>query len=409
MKDAGEPIKGAHAMAVSRFLQDRRANVGIIFALSIVPVFGLAGAAVDYSRASAARTEMQAAADATALMIAKGAATNPNLQSTGDQFFRAQLKQPTALANLAVTSTYSQQGSNYLVNVSATANVKTEMLSVFNGPPTLNLATSAQVTWGNMKLRVALVLDNTGSMLQGSPTNKITALKSAAHQLLSQLQAAAAQPGDVQVAIVPFTTDVNVDPTNVNASWIDWSDWNSNNQNCTTHNNVQTCTPKPHSAWNGCVMDRGTSTAPTNATAPDVMNTTPVPGTPSTQFAAHQASPCPAAMMPLSYDWTALNNRIDAMAAGGNTNQTIGLALGWQALSQGNPFNATALPSFTQQVIILLTDGLNTHNRWTATASKILQDCATDPSMYFALTTPGQIVTTFNTIGTSLAQLRIAR
>ena len=227
--------------------------------------------------------------------------------------------------------------------------------------------------------------------------------------------------------------------TNLAASWIDWSDWNSNNQNCTTHNNVQTCTPKPHSAWNGCVMDRGTSTAPTNATAPDVMNTTPVPGTPSTQFAAHQASPCPAAMMPLSYDWTALNNRIDAMAAGGNTNQTIGLALGWQALSQGNPFNATALPSFTQQVIILLTDGLNTHNRWTATASKIdartadvcsniksahiqvytvlvmsgdsqiLQDCATDPSMYFALTTPGQIVTTFNTIGTSLAQLRIAR
>ena len=130
------------------------------------------------------------------------------------------------------------------------------MLSVFNGPPTLNLATSAQVTWGNMKLRVALVLDNTGSMLQGSPTNKITALKSAAHQLLSQLQAAAAQPGDVQVAIVPFTTDVNVDPTNVNASWIDWSDWNSNNQNCTTHNNVQTCTPKPHSAWNGVPASR---------------------------------------------------------------------------------------------------------------------------------------------------------
>jgi hypothetical protein len=41
--------------------------------------------------------------------------------------------------------------------------------------------------------------------------------------------------------------------------------------------------------------------------------------------------------------------------------------------------------------------------------STILQNCASDSSKYFALTTAGQIVTTFNTIGTNLSHLRIAK
>jgi Flp pilus assembly protein TadG len=44
-------------------------NVTILFALSMIPVFGLVGAAVDYSRANSARSAMQAAVDATALML----------------------------------------------------------------------------------------------------------------------------------------------------------------------------------------------------------------------------------------------------------------------------------------------------------------------------------------------------
>jgi len=54
-------------------------------------------------------------------------------------------------------------------------------------------------------------------------------------------------------------------------------------------------------------------------------------------------------MMPLGYDWTAMNNKVDALVATGNTNQTIGLAWAWQALSQGAPLNAPALPDNTSK------------------------------------------------------------
>ena len=38
--------------------------------------------------------------------------------------------------------------------------------------------------------------------------------------------------GDVYVSIVPFVKDVNVDPGNYKANWIDWTDWKANNGTC---------------------------------------------------------------------------------------------------------------------------------------------------------------------------------
>lgn len=46
-----------------------------MFALALVPIIGVVGAAVDYSRANAARSAMFAALDATALMLSRDAAT----------------------------------------------------------------------------------------------------------------------------------------------------------------------------------------------------------------------------------------------------------------------------------------------------------------------------------------------
>ena len=73
-------------------------------------------------------------------------------------------------------------------------------------------------------------------------------------------------------------------------------------------------------------------------------------------------------MMTLSTDWTALNSKIDAMTPTGNTNVTIGLQMAWQTLSPVAPFNAPAPAPDLDKVIILLTDGDNTQNRWTSSA-----------------------------------------
>ena len=60
---------------------------------------------------------------------------------------------------------------------------------------------------------------------------------------------------------------------------------------------------------------------------------------------------------------------IDAMSANGSTNQTIGLAWGWHSLTQGAPLTPPALPANTQRIIIILSDGLNTQNRWNGNGS----------------------------------------
>ncbi|HWP14252.1 MAG TPA: pilus assembly protein TadG-related protein, partial [Xanthobacteraceae bacterium] len=57
----------------SRFFADQSGGVAPLFALGLVPMIGLAGAAIDYSRANAARTAMQATLDTAALMVAKDA------------------------------------------------------------------------------------------------------------------------------------------------------------------------------------------------------------------------------------------------------------------------------------------------------------------------------------------------
>ena len=52
--------------------------------------------------------------------------------------------------------------------------------------------------------------------------------------------------------------------------------------------------------------------------------------------------------------------------------QAIGLAWGWQSLTQTAPLNAPAFdPSYQyRQIIILLTDGLNTQDRWYGNGSQ---------------------------------------
>ena len=77
--------------------------------------------------------------------------------------------------------------------------------------------------------------------------------------------------------------------------------------------------------------------------------------------------------MGLNYDWSAMTSLVNNMSPNGNTNQAIGLQLGWMSLVGGGPFTAPPMdPNYTYtQVIILLTDGLNTQDRWYTSQSSI--------------------------------------
>jgi Flp pilus assembly protein TadG len=427
-----------------RFLQDNLGNILPIFALSLLPVLALVGMGIDYGRASAANAKLQAALDSTALaMSAKAASLSAtDLAAQANAYFLAVVS-AAGIVNPTISTSYSNTNGTQLV-VTGSATVNTFFLGL---PPisksAINISTSSTIAWGNSRLRVALVLDNTGSM---ADSGKIGALQTATKNLLSQFKAAAVNNGDIYVSIIPFVKDVSVDSTNYNANWIDWTDWDANNGTCSGggHHHggstQDTCggtwTPAAHNTWNGCITDR-TQSYDTNVTAPTAGNV-------ATLFPAEQYGSCPLQMTGLSYDWTSMNTLVNQMTPNGNTNQAIGLAWGWLSLVGGGPLTAPAMDSNYQynQVIILLTDGLNTQDRWYSDqgsidarqqitcnnikaagitlytvqvntggdpTSTLLQNCATDSSKFFLLKSAGEIVTTFNSIGTNLSKLRIAK
>lgn len=429
-------------MLFCHFVSDRKAQVAPLLALAMIPIVGAVTAAVDYNRANIARTSMQAALDATSLMIAKESKTlyGTDISSLANNYFKANFNN-TQAKNVTVTSNLQNpQPGSYVLDITASASVPVKFTSIF-GKSNVDISASSQAVWGIHKLNLALALDNTGSMAQ---SGKMAALKTAAHNLLSTLQNAAHSPGDIKVSIVPFDTDVNVGTENVNATWIDWGDWEAANGTCThftgrsTPTSQSSCasksgtwTPAAHSAWNGCVYDRDQNN--------DVGNTATVPGTPATMFRAHQASSCPASMMPLSEDWTALNAKIDAMTPTGNTNVTIGMALAWQSLTAADPFDAPAKATDLEKVIVLLTDGTNTQNRWSSSETSIdsrtskacanakadnvqvytvrvidgnaslLMGCATKAAMYYDVEQADQLNAAFGAIAQNLANLRLTK
>ena len=426
-------------MLFARFLRNQKGGVAPMLALGIIPLIGAVGAAVDYSRASSTRTAMQAALDSTALMLSKDAQslTTAQLDSKASIYFNALFHRPEA-SNVQVTQQFSSpQAGSFNIKVTGSATVNTMVWRVI-GQEQVTITASGEVVWGIKKLNLALALDNTGSM---ASSGKMTALKEAAHNLLNTLQKAEKTPGDVKISIIPFAVDVNVGTDNVNESWIDWDDWDSKNGTCSVSisnpkteskctNAAGIWTPHAHSVWNGCVMDRDQN---------NDVNATPTGDAAAVKYRAHQAPNCPAAMMTLSSDWTALNAKIDAMTPTGNTNVTIGMQMAWQTLTAAAPFNAPAVAPDLDKVIILLTDGQNTQNRWSSSTSSIdsrtqkvcdnakaanikvytvrvidgnatlLQNCATKPDMYFNVQQASQLNNVFSSIAQNLANLRIAK
>jgi hypothetical protein len=552
-------------------LRNQTGNLSVILALSAIPLTLAMGAGVDFARGLAVHSNMADALDSAALAVGS-AATKPgtcssdgssssttgngptgnptpcaSLQQVAQQYFSANFKQDSSADTVGKVSIAIV---NQSVTLAVTDNVPTTFLQAADrlmGSTALDnmpVNASSTVVWGQTKLWVSLVLDNTGSMTQtdGTGTSKISALKTAANNLLSTLQSASANPGDVEASIVTFAKLVNVGKSNVNASWIDWTDWqapppgaapsssvvagspcpwtvSSNGFDCVTTpdgstkaNNIPSSGPNPGyicpsvvqtytstgslaglgghyfngcyttvstvtqvssgknatcsgysncsctgtgkntvcsqttithpwlvnptSTWNGCIEDRVQNY--------DTQNTSPS----SSGFPAANDDNCPVtSVVPLTYTWSTLTSDITAMTAQGSTNQTIGLVHGWQSITTGLPYSAPSLPANTSQYIILVSDGLNTQDRWygdgsnqssqvdtreglactaakaagiviytiyvdlngTQGSSAALQSCASDPSKYFDLTTSGALITTLNNISEQITNLRVSR
>src|SRR5664279_3048743 len=453
---------------LARFRRSDSGNIAVIFAIAVLPVLAFVGAAVDYSRANKARSSMQSVLDSTALMVGKevsdGTITASQISAKAQAYFAAMYHDSDAISG-SVTATYTANtGTGSIIQINGAGIIQTDFMNIV-GFPTMSFTTVSTSKWGNVRLRVAMALDNTGSM---AADGKIGALRTAASSLIDQLSALAKNPGDVYVSVVPFAKDVNVGSSNYTQNWIDWTDWDTANggfgscsnssystkSSCESHN--KTWTPD-HTKWTGCVTDR---------TQPyDTQNTTPAIANVATLFPADEYyensehyckpgnNPPLQQIAPLTYDWASLKTMIGAMQPTGGTNQPIGLAWAWQSLQQTAPLNAPAEdPNYTnRKAIILLSDGLNTEDRWPSygdgtqqfggqidarqrilcdnvkaqgitiytiqvntgspadPTSSVLQYCASGSQNFYLVTSASQTLTVLNSIGTSLSKLRVAR
>ena len=425
-----------------KFRVAEEGNIAVLFGILAVPILSFVGAAIDYTRANTARSAMQAALDSVSTMLAKdlsdGTITAAQINTKAQAYFTALYTNKDAKA-VTISATYTAstpKGSTIVVNGSG--NVVTDFMKVA-GFPTIGFDSSSTAAWGNVRMRVALALDVTGSM---ADDGKMDAMKPAAKALIDQLGALAKNTGDVYISVIPFAKDVNVGASNYNQSWIEWSEWDQDNRTCNGWGWGATCTANNHNTWNGCVTDRDQDY--------DTKNTTPTSDY-HTKFYAEQYNACPAQLAPLTTDFASLKTKIDSLTPNGGTNQPIGIAWGWQSLTQGAPLNAPAEdPNYTyKRALIVMSDGLNTQDRWPAygngqtqfngsidarqkiqcdnikaagiviytmhvntngdPTSAVLQYCASGADKFTTVTSASQIMTAFTAIGTSLSKLRVAK
>jgi len=141
---------------VRDFVAHQAGNVGTIFAIALLPVVGGVGAAVDFSQANSVKAAMQAAADSTALMLIKSAASTSDaaLNTSADGIFKATFNRPEA-QNLQVSASYDAAKGQVLVN--AAAAMPTTFMSIV-AVPRVNISTTAKAVLGGSKKWAVCVL-----------------------------------------------------------------------------------------------------------------------------------------------------------------------------------------------------------------------------------------------------------
>jgi Flp pilus assembly protein TadG len=224
--------------AARHFLGAKGGNVAMIFALTLLPLIAFIGAAIDYSRASKARTSLQSALDTAALMLSRdlsqGIIKDTDITSQADSYVKGLFtdkKDASLIGNVQVTYTPPSNSALAAIQLDMSGQIQTDFMKIA-GFPTMTFGAMSTTNWGNTRMRVAMILDNTGSM---ADNGKMAAMQSAAKDMIDKLSVYNKEDGDVYISIVPFAKDVNVGTdssgsSNVNASWINWTDWEAEPQ-----------------------------------------------------------------------------------------------------------------------------------------------------------------------------------
>lgn len=395
------------ARRARRFSADQGGAVSILFAVTLLPMLGIVGGAVDYTVASGRQSRMQNALDAAVLTATRSVTANSTSAQISEIVKRHMAGNLDFASHVNVTVTLDVAARS--VQASATYAYKPMILPVI-GISNIPVGATSTSQLGRAFLEVALVLDNSGSMA-GS---RISTLRTASADLARKVLGMAYMAGDTKVAVVPFASMVNVGSSNAGASWID-----SEGHSPIHHENFATPAKRLHLysqmtgvSWAGCVEARPsphdvTDTAPTSGNpatlfvpsfAPDepdegqwsgfynnyLSDGTCQSGLGTSELARQQrvckyngVTPdqslangtrrgpnhmCDAnPIIPLTHNQTILTTALAAMPAYGGTNLHEAVMWGWRTLSPEPPFTEGRAYNDPQnrKIMVLMTDGAN--------------------------------------------------
>lgn len=411
------------------FASNERGNVLVMFGFAMVPVIGLTGATIDYSRATNARQVLNAAVDSAALMAARDAAklSDTEVRDRINKWIKSNLRGDSARSFTSATIGINRVART--ITVEASLAIDTSLTRLI-GQDTLTIKSSSQSTWGTNTIELALALDNTGSM---ASSDKMTALKTASLNLIQIMKDASTETDQIKISVVPFATQVKIGTALKDEAWLRFDQTKTTWTQDRWGNWIPNTVTITKSTWTGCVSDRDMSN--------DVKDNETVSAYDTLYPADFCAQSTLAPILPLTADWTALTNAINGMTPVGNTNVTIGATWGMATLTPGVPFTgarAFATPRLSKYMI-LLTDGENTQNRFTSNGSQIdertklacqtaktagikvytvrvidgdrtlLQNCASDPSMYYEVSNAAQLTPVFQQIAREISQVRLTQ
>jgi Flp pilus assembly protein TadG len=451
------------------WLGDERGSMLPLFAIVVVAVIGLVGAAIDYGRAFSVRSALQNTVDGAVMAAASASEDGSDLSAAAQNHFDKSWSKRHNSGTAALTA--SKDGEDTITAV-AQLTLPTTFLNVL-GIGSVELRAQAGVKIGMGKAEIVMVLDNTGSMTGA----KLSDLKTAATSLVDTIYAQKNADKNVKVSLVPFSSHVNVGIERRNEPWmevpLDYSETKNvcgyqspilSKTNCRMETVTYTVDGQPQTGerevcdytygpeeyvcndytytytWNGCA---GSRSYPLNVQ--DGSYGTRIPGI--------MNASCPSPVMPLDNKPDQAKTAIDGMLATGNTYIPAGLIWGWRMLSPQVPFDEGADPATVpasekpRKILILMSDGENTlspngsnhtgndvilANQYTTELCNnikaadievytvafdvtnpdikaILEGCASGPPYYYDAANGTELVEAFKSVAKSLVAMRLAK
>ncbi len=107
----------ATARTLRAFISCRRGNFGIIFALAAVPVLGIAGLALDYSRISSAKDRLQSSVDSAIVAAAASGAEVAQMQAIVADFVEVNFGEAGVAVKTTINSHDMRVEATYVLDL----------------------------------------------------------------------------------------------------------------------------------------------------------------------------------------------------------------------------------------------------------------------------------------------------